>query len=50
MKYNTNGQAIPDQTIFMEKEDFKASEDTKIYWLGNADAMINAHGTWTQNV
>lgn len=45
MKYSENGQAMPDQTISMEKEAFDSSEDTKIYWLGNAGAMINTHGT-----
>lgn len=45
MKYNENGQAMPDQIIPIEKEAFVPSEDTKIYWLGNAGALINSHGT-----
>ncbi len=45
MKYNENGQAMPDQIIPIEKEAFAPSEDTKIYWLGNAGALINSHGT-----
>lgn len=38
-------QAVAPQTIFMSQDDFKATNETKIFWLSSAGVMINSHGT-----
>ena len=44
-KKNEKGQAVPEKTERITKEAFGLISKTEIRWLGNAGAMINAHGT-----
>ena len=42
---NKKGQAMPKKVIPVGREAFDVSENTEIYWLGNAGVLINSRGT-----
>lgn len=44
IKKNKNGQAIANQTVFIDEKSFENHQQTEIRWLGNASIMINSYG------
>lgn len=45
MMKSERGQAIPKETVLIDKSAFKDNGNTAIYWLGEAGVMVNSRGT-----
>ena len=45
IRRSPKGQAMPRETVPLPPEAFAQTNDTRIYWLGNAGFLINSHGT-----
>lgn len=45
LRFNENGQAIPEKVVPITGEAFGAKNGTEIDWLGNAGALINSRET-----
>lgn len=43
--FHEKGQAVPEKVVPITEKAFEIQSDTKIYWLGNAGALINSRGT-----
>ena len=45
VRMNAKGQAVPEKVVPITEEAFSLKNETEIYWLGNAGALINSRGT-----
>ncbi|MDO4798334.1 MAG: MBL fold metallo-hydrolase [Coriobacteriales bacterium] len=45
IRRSPQGQAMPRPTVALPPEAFAQTDDTRVYWLGNAGFLINSHGT-----
>ena len=45
VQFNEKGQAVPESVVPITEAAFEKKDETEIYWLGNAGALINSRGT-----